>query len=231
VLAFDVNAACTGFVYGLAVATSLITSGLAERILLIGAETPSTAVNPQDRIIAPLFGDGAGAVVLRAGTTQETGAVTQFDLGSDGQGVHLIRQVGGGSRQRSTHEPVQDADQYLNVDGREIFAAAVTSMTASCRRVLKSSGHSIGEVDRLIAHQANARILGMVAHQLDLKPHQSVGNIEEVGNTSAASIPLALAHGVRTGTLSAGHLTLLTAFGGGLTWGSTILRWPDLTID
>jgi 3-oxoacyl-[acyl-carrier-protein] synthase-3 len=229
--AFDVNAACSGFVYGLATAVALITAAMADRVLFIGADTVSTAVNQNDRSSAPLFGDGAGAMVLRAGTTDEPGAIAAFDLGSDGDQAALIRQNAGGSRQRSTRQDPPEADRYVVMDGKGVFTTAITRMTASSRAVLQRAGRSTHEVDRLVAHQANARILHAVAHQLDLPADRLVTNIDQVGNTTAASIPLALAHAARTGSLHTGQLVLLTAFGGGLTWGSALLQWPDLTTD
>ncbi|MGW7370286.1 beta-ketoacyl-ACP synthase 3, partial [Streptomyces sp. NPDC054841] len=227
--AFDVNAACSGFVYGLATATALITAHLADRVLFIGADTVSTAVDQDNRSIAPLFGDGAGAVVMRVGTPDEAGALTVFDLGSDGTGMELIRQPAGGSRQRSTRREAPETDRYVAMDGKAVFTTAITKMTASSRAVLQRANRSIHEVDHLVAHQANARILHAVAHQLDLPAHRMITNIDKVGNTTAASIPLALADAARSDSLHAGQLVLLTAFGGGLTWGSTLLTWPSIT--
>ncbi|WP_040838857.1 beta-ketoacyl-ACP synthase III [Nocardia brevicatena] len=231
VAAFDLNAACSGFVYGLATAAALITASIADRVLFIGADASSTVVNQDDRNIAPIFGDGAGAVVLRAGTANELGALTAFDLGSDGDGAELIHHAAGGSRQRSTHRDPPENERYLAMNGNAVFTTAITKMTASSRAILRLSGRSTDEVDWLVAHQANVRILHAVAHQLDFPTDRLITNIDQVGNTTAASIPLALAHAVRTGSLHAGQLILLTAFGAGLTWGSTLLRWPTLTTD
>ncbi|MFJ5221009.1 beta-ketoacyl-ACP synthase III [Streptomyces sp. NPDC088354] len=229
-LAFDINAVCSGFVYGLATASALITAAIADTVLLIGADTFSTVVDPKDPTIAPIFGDGAGAVVLRAGSDDEAGALLAFDLGSDGNLAPLIRQYAGGSRQRSTTEIPAKGDHYMAMDGKSVFTQAINHMTASSQAVLQRAGRSPREIDRLIAHQANARILRAVAHQLEVSHDKVVTNIDQVGNTSAASIPLALAHAARTGTLQAGELVLLTAFGGGLTWGSALLQWPSLAV-
>jgi 3-oxoacyl-[acyl-carrier-protein] synthase-3 len=226
VSAFDLNAVCAGFVYGLATGSALIRGDLAERVLVIGADVFSSVVRPDDRVISPLFGDGAGAAVLRAGDSHEPGALTAFDLGSDGELADLIMIPGGGSRQRSGGRPPAPDEMYFTMDGKRVFAAAVRHMSRSSRAVLDRLGRRPDELDRVVGHQANARILRAVADQLDVPADRLVMNIERVGNTSAASIPLALCDAVADGTLSPGHFVLLTAFGGGLAWGSTALAWP-----
>lgn len=226
--AFDLNAACTGFLYGLACAAGLIATGVADRVLLIGAETYSGILDPHDRGTAPIFGDGAGAVVLRAGTLDEPGAVGHIDLGSDGAGAGLIAVEGGGSRQRLSGRPELEGERYLTMAGREVFKHAVTRMADSCRTVLKRAGRDVADIDRIVAHQANIRILHQLADELGVDRGRVVANIDRVGNTAAASVPLALLHGVANGVLRPGQRTLLTAFGAGLTWGSTLLTWPDL---
>lgn len=228
--AFDLAAVCTGFVYGLAVGAGLIASGLVESLLVIGADTYSTILDPEDRTSSVIFGDGAGAVLLRAGDPEEPGALGPFDLGSHGELADLITVPGGGSRQRSSPAPADPGDQYFRMEGRAVFANAVARMTASSRSALKSAGLQTSDVDRVVAHQANARILDAVATELRVDRDRFVSNIARVGNTSAASIPLALDHGLRDGELRAGHRVLLTAFGGGLTWGSTSLTWPEIAL-
>lgn len=228
--AFDLNAACTGFLYGLACAAGLITSGATDRVLLIGAETYTSILDPHDRGTAPIFGDGAGAVVLRAGDPEEPGAIGHIDLGSDGTGAELIRVDGGGSRQRLADGPERDGDRFLTMAGREVFKHAVTRMTASCRSVLERAGLDVADVDRLVAHQANIRILHQLADELGLDRGRLVTNIDRVGNTAAASVPLALLHGVAEDTVRPGQQTLLTAFGAGFTWGSALLTWPHITL-
>ncbi|WP_329213260.1 ketoacyl-ACP synthase III [Streptomyces sp. NBC_00683] len=228
--AFDMNAACTGFLYGLACAAGLIATGVADRVLLIGAETYSSILDPRDRGTAPIFGDGAGAVVLRAGTPDEPGAVGHIDLGSDGDGAGLIAVGGGGSRQRLSGRPELEGERYLTMSGREVFKHAVTRMADSCRTVLKRAGRDVADIDRIVAHQANIRILHQLADELGVDRYRVVANIDRVGNTAAASVPLALLHGVADGALRPGQRTLLTAFGAGLTWGSTLLTWPDLAL-
>ncbi|WP_062218146.1 beta-ketoacyl-ACP synthase III [Streptomyces sp. NBRC 109706] len=228
--AFDVNAACAGFLYGLACATGLITTGVADRVLLIGAETYSSILDPLDRGTAPIFGDGAGAVVLRAGAPDEPGAIGPIDLGSDGTGAELIRADGGGSRQRLAEGRERDGEHYLTMAGREVFKHAVVRMAASCQTVLERAAVGVADIDRLVAHQANIRIVRQLADELGIERDRVVTNIDRVGNTAAASVPLALLHGVADGTLRPGQRTLLTAFGAGLTWGSTLLTWPDLVL-
>jgi 3-oxoacyl-[acyl-carrier-protein] synthase III len=227
--AFDVAAVCTGFVYALATAAGLIAAGIAESVLVIGADTFSTILDPTDRTTRAIFGDGAGAVVLRAGAADEAGVVHAFDLGSDGANADMIMVPGVGSLQRSTGQPAAASDTYFQMQGRPVFMQAVIRMSASSRRCLDRAGWTTDEVDRMVAHQANLRILRAVGDQLGLGADQVVSNIDRVGNTVAASIPLALGDAVADGNLKPGHRVLLTAFGGGLTWGSAALRWPEIT--
>jgi 3-oxoacyl-[acyl-carrier-protein] synthase III len=229
VAAFDVAAVCTGFIYALASATGLIAASVAERVLVIGAETYSSILNPLDRGTAMIFGDGAGAVVLRAGDPAEPGALGPFDLGSDGEGSDLITVPAGGSRQRLSGAPEVPDDRYFTMAGREVFLQAVLRMADSSLAVLERAGWQVADVDRLVSHQANARIMNQLADRLGIERTRVVSNIDRVGNTAAASIPLALAAGVADGAVRPGDRVLLTAFGGGLTWGSTVLTWPDVT--
>lgn len=214
--AFDLNAMCTGFVYALACAGGLITAGTADRVLVIGADTFSTILDPADRGTSVIFGDGAGAVLLRAGSPGEPGALGPFDLGSDGTRRDLIQ--------------VPSDPPYLRMDGKNTYRNAVSRMTRSAQTVLRRADWSVDEVDCLVAHQANSRILASVALRLGLPAERCVVNLDRLGNTVAASIPLALADALRTGLLSAKDRVLLTAFGGGLTWGSTVLTWPNIEI-
>ncbi|MBV9023632.1 MAG: ketoacyl-ACP synthase III [Streptomycetaceae bacterium] len=228
VAAFDVGAVCTGFVYGLATASGLIASGVAERVLLIGADTYSTIVDPLDRANAIIFGDGAGAVVLRAGDADEAGAIGHFDLGSDGAHEDLITVAAGGSRQRSAPGEVSNEDRYFAMRGKEVYRHAVTRMADSARTTLSKAGWKIDDVEHFVPHQANLRILHSVADDLGLPRERCVSHVASVGNTGAASIPLALADAVAQQMIRPGGRVLLTAFGGGLTWGSCLLTWPVL---
>jgi 3-oxoacyl-[acyl-carrier-protein] synthase-3 len=222
--AFDVSAACTGFVYGLATASSMINAGLFDSALFIGADTFSETLDPGDRATRALIGDGAGAVVLRAGESDEDGALLAFDLGSDGEHVGLLEVPAVGRVERAEGR----ARGYFHMEGKPVFTKAVTAMTDSVRRVLDRVGWTTADVDRLVPHQANARILAAVADQLDLPEDRVVSNIADVGNTVAASIPLALGHGMRHQGLRSGHNVVLTGFGAGLTWGSVAVRWPKI---
>lgn len=228
--AYDVAAVCSGFVYALQAGTAAVSAGFAEQALVIGAESFSTILDPADRTTSVIFGDGAGAVLLRAGERTEPGAVLDVHLGSDGSMADLITVRGGGAEERSRGGTPRPEDRYFRMDGKSVFFAAVRRMAESSRTVMARTGWEVADVDRLVGHQANTRIIHAVAEQLGLAPERAVLNIERVGNTSAASIPLALADGLADGTLRAGHRVLLTAFGGGATWGSATLVWPDLPI-
>lgn len=228
--AFDLAAVCSGFLYGLAAASSFIGAGVANSILVIGAETYSTILNREDRRTAVIFGDGGGAAVLRAGGPDEVGGFGPFDLGSAGEHRDLITVAGGGSRQRSRQGPDEEFDAYFTMRGKEVFRHAVEHMSSSAAAVLARTGWSADDLDLLIAHQANTRILHSVADTLGLPRGRVVVDLDRVGNTSAASIPLAMVNAAVSGTLTAGDKVLLSAFGGGLTWASTTLVWPELTV-
>ncbi|MGQ4423532.1 beta-ketoacyl-ACP synthase III [Streptomyces violaceoruber] len=224
--AFDVSAVCSGFLYGLATGSGLIASGAAERVLVIGAETFSRILNPQDRSTSVIFGDGAGAVVLRAGEPGETGALGPLRLGSDGTGVDLITVPAGGPPRPGAAAPDDLADRYFTMEGKRVFWLAVQRMGECAESVLDRAGWRVADVDWLVSHQANHRITARLADEIGIPRERSVSNIAEVGNTAAASIPLALDHAHARGTLRPGDRVLLTAFGGGLTWGAAALTWP-----
>lgn len=226
--AFDVAAVCSGFLYGLATAAGLVAAGVADRVLLIAADAFTTIVNPEDRTTAVIFADGAGAVVLRAGSADEPGALGPLVLGSDGELSHLIEVPAGGSRTRSAGRPVAPEDHYFRMLGRDTYRHAVEHMTAASTEAAERAGWRLDEVDRFVAHQANARILEAVSDRLGIPAERRLSNIARVGNTGAASIPLLLAEATAEGRLAAGHRVLLTAFGGGLSWGAATLVWPGL---
>ncbi|ATY15992.1 ketoacyl-ACP synthase III [Amycolatopsis sp. AA4] len=223
--ALDVNAVCSGFIYALATAAGFIAGGMAERVLVIGADVFTSLVDPDDRTTVPIFGDGGGAVLLRAGEPGERGALGPFDLHSEGELAKLLWVEAGGAAQRVPENP---KDRFLVMQGTAVFRQACARMAESSRAVLEQAGWMVGDVDRFVGHQANIRILQATAKQLGMPADAVVSNIDRVGNTSAASIPLALADAVADGTLTPGHRVLLTAFGAGLTWGSTVLTWPEL---
>lgn len=227
--AFDIGAVCSGFVYGLAVCHGLVVSGLYERVLLVGADVYSTWLDPRDRSSGVVFGDGAGAALIGAGRAGDPGELLAFDLGSDGTGYDLITVVGGGARSRSVAEPSAEGDEYFRMRGRAVYQHAVERMTGSCRSLLRTVGWDAADVDHFVPHQANARILRAVAERVGIGARSCVTHLDRVGNTGAASIPLALADADARGRFRAGDRMLLTAFGGGLTWGTVALRWPATT--
>ncbi len=227
--AFDLAAVCSGFVYGLAVADGMIAAGTARRVLLIGADTFSTILNPADRATGAVFGDGAGAVVLRVGDPGEPGAVLGFDLGSDGELGGLITVAAGGSRQPN-RDAATPEDRWFAMRGQAVYRHAVIRMAEAARGAMRSADWRPDEVDRFVAHQANGRILATVGAELGIAPDRVYANLADVGNTVAASIPLALADAAADGVLRTGDRVLLSAFGGGATWGAAALTWPDLII-
>ena len=218
--AFDVQAVCSGFIYGLAIADNFIKAGQAKTILLIGAETMSRLLDWSDRATCVLFGDGAGAVVLQAGE----GAGGNFDRGvlnsklfSDGR-LHDLLYVDGGPSTTGT-------TGFLRMQGREVFRHAVTNISAAIHASTDEAGVAIADIDWFVPHQANQRILDGTAKRLAIPPEKVISTIADHGNTSAASVPLALVTAVRDGRIKRGDLLLLEAMGGGLTWGSALVRW------
>ncbi|MFE9559306.1 beta-ketoacyl-ACP synthase 3 [Streptomyces sp. NPDC006692] len=211
--AFDLAAGCTGFLYALATAAGLIAAATAQAVLVIGVDRLATLPDPGDRATVPLFGDAAGAVVLQSGTAAQAGALGPVVLGSDGAHGDLIR-----ARRPGT----------LRMEGADVFRHAVDRMSTASRQAAAAAGWALDNVDHLVPHQANARITGFTARQLGIPEERQLHNVEHVGNTGAASIPLLLAQAATDGRVQPGHRLLLTAFGAGLTWGATTLTWPDL---
>jgi 3-oxoacyl-[acyl-carrier-protein] synthase-3 len=225
--AFDINAACAGFSYGMSTATAFIESGQAETVLVAGAEILSRVMNFEDRTTCVLFGDGAGAVVLRR--AEEPGVLGSV-LGADGRAAEILIIPGGGSARPPSHESLDAMDHTIRMpNGREVFKRAVVEMANASRQLLEKSGHTPEDVDLLIPHQANARIMIAVAERLKIPQERAVVDVESVGNTSAASIPVALDRAWRAGRVRTGDLVLLTSFGAGLAWGANLIRWtgPD----
>lgn len=217
--AFDVNAACSGFVTGLRVGGALAAAGDGP-VLLVGAEVLTRVVDPDDRAVRVLFGDGAGAVVLR----RDGGAcLGPFDLGADGRDPSMLWCPAGGTREPAV--PGSDADPYLRMRGGDVYRHAVARMVDSSRAVLAAAGLEVADVDLLVGHQANARILDAVVRRLGIDPARSHVTVDVHANTSAASVPLALADARDRGVLRPGATVLLAAFGAGLTWGSCLVRW------
>jgi len=220
----DVSAACSGFIYGMAVANGLIRAGTARTVLLVGADTLTKVVNWQDRNTCVLFGDGAGAVVLRADEGER--GVLSVHLYADGSKGSLLILPGGGSRHPMSQAVLDAGLTKIQMNsGNEVFKLAVRAMEDAALTALKQNGFDVGDVDFIVSHQANMRIISALGQRLGLPDHKVIMNLQKVGNTSAASIPLALDEAVRDGRVKAGHLVLLCAFGGGLTWASSLIRW------
>ncbi|MCB0881538.1 MAG: ketoacyl-ACP synthase III [Thermoleophilia bacterium] len=222
--AFDLQAACSGFVYTLAQAASMIESGWADNVLVVGAEKFSNLVNPDDRSTSILFGDGAAGALVTAGDPGSTNGFLGFDLGADGSlGCELLIPVGGTRHPAAKAFEPQDA--YLQMNGREVFKFATRAMEETTSRLLDALDMSIGDVDLLVAHQANQRIIDHAVGRLGVDPSKVFNNVEKYGNTSAASIPLALTEARDQGVLAPGMRVLLVGFGAGLTWASTIVSY------
>lgn len=221
--AFDLVAACSGFVYGLHVATSMIRSGAARNVLFVACDIFTHFINWNDRNTCVLFGDGAGAVVLQP--SDEPAGLISCVLGADGDQEDLMAVDAGGTRLPATPELLEQGRQYVYMNGREIFKHAVREMAASSFDALQAAGLSPDDIALVIPHQANLRIIEAIAKRLEVPIERVFVNIDRYGNTSAASIPIALVEAVEQQRLRKGEYALLTAFGGGLTWASAVIRW------
>jgi 3-oxoacyl-[acyl-carrier-protein] synthase-3 len=221
--AFSLVAGCTGFVYGLATAHQFIATGAYGRVLVIGSEVISMFVNWEDRNTCVLFGDGAGAVVLEA-SSQPSG-VQSFVLGSDGSGGEHLMVRGGGCAYPITHEMVADQAMYIEMNGREVFKFATRVMGEATLQAVDKAGLSLDDIDLFIPHQANLRIIQLAARHLGLPMDKFFVNIDRYGNTSAASIPIALVEALEEGRIHDGMNICMVGFGGGLTWAAAVVRW------
>lgn len=221
--AFDINAACSGFIYGLSIANLYIKSGEMENVLLIGAETLSRVVDYEDRTTCILFGDGAGAAVIKA--SEGNSEIISTRLYSDGSYHELLNLPGGGSKFPSSHETVNDRMHFMKMKGNEVFKIAVRALGDSALTILTENGYTSNDVNLFIPHQANNRIIAATAKRLGITDDKMFLNIEKYGNTSAASVAIALDEAVQQGLIKEGDLILFSAFGGGLTWGSALIRW------
>ena len=222
--AFDISAACTGFIYGLWLSQALIGSGQARRILLVGVETLSRIVDYTDRATCVLFGDGAGAVCIE-GSPEERRGILSVVTGADGDKGDLLYQPAGGSRLPASHDTVERRLHTIKMNGNEIFKIAVRGMETIGRKAIEMAECSIEEIDHFIPHQANRRIVDATANRLGVPPEKVVVTIDRFGNTSASSIPIAMDEMIRNGRIKVGDLIAMVAFGGGLTWGSAVVRW------
>ncbi len=220
--ALDLNAACSGFTYALDMGASQIESGRAKQVLIVGADTLSSYLNWEDRSTCILFGDGAGALLLQA--SQEPG-ILSTNLGSDGSGAGLIIIPGGGSRLPPNGNPVNRSDLYIKMNGRQVFRWATQIMEKSTTKAIQASGLTADDIDLFIPHQANIRIIETATKRLGLEMDRVFVNLGSYGNTSAASIPIALCEAIEQGRVAPGDNIVLTSFGSGLSWAATVIHW------
>lgn len=221
--AFDLTAVCSGFIYGLITGSTFIKTGAYKKVLVIGAEALSAITNWDDRNTAIIFGDGAGAAVL--GETKPGYGILGFHLGAEGAGGDLLKIPAGGSRQPASSETVAERLHYTHMDGNEVFKFAVKIMGEASNKALENANLTAADVNYLVPHQANMRIIQSAARRLNLPMEKVIVNVDKYGNTSAASIPLALDEAVKSGKIQNGDVLVMVGFGGGLTWGATVLRW------
>ncbi len=219
---FDLGAACSGFLYAMDNAKNQIAAGAIKTALVIGSEKMSTFVDWEDRSTCILFGDGAGAAVLQAGG--EGRGVMDSVMGSDGRLADLLWTPGGGSRNPISHEMIDQKQQYLKMQGREVFKHAVKRMGDTVVQALKKNGVSVDDINCFIPHQANVRIIDAISKRLGVADRM-YSNVEKYANTSSAALAIALDEAVKDGTISKGDLVVLTVFGGGFTWGANVLEW------
>ena len=221
---FDLEAACSGFIYALTMAKGAILSGVAKRALVIGAEELSTITNYKDRASCILFGDGAGAAVLEASDLPDTG-IGHCRLGCDGVGADLMILPAGGSKMPITHANLDEAANKMVIHGREVFRFAVEKMEELVRDAMERSGLTPADVAMVVPHQVNTRIIDSAVGRLGFPPEKIYLNIQRYGNTSAASVPIALAEARQEGRIKSGDTAILVAFGGGLTWASAVVKF------
>jgi 3-oxoacyl-[acyl-carrier-protein] synthase-3 len=222
--AFDIEIACSGFIYALPMAASFVRAGVFGRVMIIGVETLSRIMNFDDRSTSILFGDGAGAAIVER-TAVEDDCFLSCELGADGKNPELLFVASGGSRNPMTPEALANKKDKVEMSGREIFKYAVNKMVETSKNVLAVAGLTPQDVDWMIPHQANLRIIEAAAKRLEVARERIVVNIERYGNTSSASIPIALSEAIERGAIADGALVLFTGFGGGLSWGSIAWRW------
>ncbi|TCS93108.1 beta-ketoacyl-ACP synthase III [Hazenella coriacea] len=220
---FDLSAACTGFLYGLATASQFIATGMYQHALVVGVDSLSRIVNWSDRNTCILFGDGAGAAVL--GPVKEGEGFHSFDLGGDGSGGELLKLPAGGSRLPASEETVAQQLHTISMSGREVFKFAVKALVSSTEKALDQAGLKKEDIDFLVPHQANTRIIESAIKRLGLDENKVIINLDHYGNMSSASIPVALDEAFRLGRIHQNDTLVLCGFGGGLTWGSTVLTW------
>lgn len=221
--AFDINAACSGFIYGLSIANSFVASGTYKNVLVIGAEVLSAVLDPEDRRTVVLFGDGAGAAVV---SEVESGkGFLAFDLGADGSGSEVLKLEAGGSKMPASEETVASGAHYVKMMGKEVFKFAVKILGVTGKNVLAKAGITNEEVDFLVPHQANIRIVDAALRRFKISKDKTMINLDKYGNTSGASIPIALDEAVKQGRIKDGNIVVMVGFGAGLTWASTVMKY------
>jgi len=221
--AFDLNAACAGFIYGMSMATSMIRAGAAKIVLVIGAETLSRILDVQDRTTYPLFGDGAGAVVLKA--DQTPGGVLSTVLGADGSGAEHLIVPAGGSKQPASQETIDQRLHFMRMNGREVYRFATRVMGKAAKQACERAGIDVDEISLFVPHQANIRIIQSASKQLKIDEDKVFTNLDKYGNTSAASIPIAFCEAIQEGKVNTRDRIVMVGFGAGLTWGATVVEW------
>ncbi len=221
--AMDLSAACSGFVYALTTAMQFVAAGTSQRALVVGADVNSRVVDPEDKKTYPLFGDGAGAVLLAAGSPEQ-GALA-YTLGADGAGTELLYRPTGGAIDPFESCDTAERGWFMKMDGKPVFKWAVRLIEDCSKDIVQSAGLELADIDWWLLHQANVRILDAAVHALDIDRERVVMHLDRYGNTSAGSIPIALDETVRAGSIRRGHHLLLSGFGAGLTWGTMAFRW------
>jgi 3-oxoacyl-[acyl-carrier-protein] synthase-3 len=220
--AMDVSAACAGFMYALVTAMQFVATGCSKSALVIGSDTNSRVMDPDDKKTFPLFGDGAGAVIITKGSDEQ--GLLSYTLGADGAGEQLLVRLKGGAREPLNGEP-PGTDWFLKMDGRPVFKWAVRLLDDSARQVIEAGGFKPSDVALWVFHQANIRILDAAADALSIDRNKVETHLDRYGNTSAGSVPIALDEALRAGRFKRGDLLLLCGFGGGLSWGTALMRW------
>ena len=219
----DVFAACSGFLYGLTMVESMVKTGQIKHALVIGAEVLTKYVDYTDRGTCVIFGDGAGAAVV--GSVPEGKGILATKIKSDGRYAEQLYAPGGGTKMGTTHQTIDDGEHFFKMKGNELFKVAVRSMADISAEMVEKAGYTVDDIDLVIPHQANQRITDAVASRLGVPEEKVYSNIAEMGNTSSASIPIAMDECIQSGRIHEGSLVLLTAFGGGVTWGATVIRF------
>ncbi len=221
--AFDILAACAGFIYALSIGRSFVDSGAMKTVLVIGAECLSKITDYTDRKTCVLFGDGAGAVIIQKSSTKHE--ILDTNLAADGSQADVLIMPGGGARNPATLESIQQRMHYIKFKGKEVFKLAINNITNLIHETVEKNGIGLNDIDLIIPHQSNLRIIEATMEKIGLPMEKAFINIDKYGNTSSASIPIAIDEARREGRLKKGNIVMLVAFGGGLTWGSSVIRW------